>query len=108
MKCNEWAQVRHKRPRPIYAAKRLLYLPKDPSKTHLPAEQRGPTDKLWVKAGTQTIDNTWMRLRASVPKGTHANEAQVEDTVREFQWRHWHGEDDKWVAAGELFESLRV
>lgn len=65
--------ARHKRPKPIYAARKLHCLPRDYSKTHLPAERRGPTDKLWVMTGTQLIDNFWQQLKnKGMPKTTIA------------------------------------
>ena len=68
---------------------------------------RGDQDRLWVKTGTQIIDNSWKRLRATIPQSTIAEDSIIDSAVREFQWFYWNGEVDKWRAVGELFSSMR-
>ncbi len=36
-----------------------------------------------------------------------ADDSILHPQVREWQWRHWHAEDDKWKAMGEVFSDLQ-
>lgn len=101
--------VKHKRPRPIYTALWRHVLPKDQMKAHTSLAKLAASEKetVWVKKGTQLIDNVWRQLKLiGLPKSTKAEDAAVHPRVREFQWHHWHAEDDKWLAAGKVFTSL--
>lgn len=104
--------VKHKRPKPIYTALWRHILPKDQSKAHadikdikkLPASEK---EEVWVKKGTQLIDNVWRQLKLlGLPKSTKAEDNVVHFRVREFQWHHWTAEKDKWVAAGDVVQLL--
>ena len=62
---------------------------------------------MWVKAGTQHIDNVWKLLKSSgVPKNLACNDDLVENYTREFQWIFWNGERDKRRAMGGVFSSV--
>ena len=100
-------QVKHKRPNPIYVARRLLHLPDDAAKLHVPRERRGPLRPLWVKAGTQIIDGVWKVLRQHIPNNTKAEDSHLDCAVREFQWVYWNSGRDRWAALGDVFASLR-
>ena len=104
--------VKHKRPKPIYTALWRHILPKDQSKAHadikdikkLPASEK---EEVWVKKGTQLVDNVWQQLKLlGLPKSTKAEDNVVHFRVREFQWHHWTAEKDKWVAAGDVVQLL--
>ena len=101
--------VKHKRPKPIYTALWCHVLPKDQSKAHtdlkkLPASEK---ETVWVKKGTQLVDNVWRQLKLlGLPKSTKAEDSIVHHRVREFQWHHWNAEADKWRAAGETLRLL--
>ena len=98
--------AKHKRPHPLYSVKKLHFLPIDQKKTHVPRAQQGELQKRWVKTGTQLIDNVWRQLKEKgMPKTTIAKNDLIDKCVREFQWMHWHGEDDKWKAMGHVFEA---
>ncbi|CAK0822362.1 unnamed protein product [Prorocentrum cordatum] len=94
--------VRHKRPRPIYAARWRHVLPLDFLKTSKPKSAWGATEVRWVKKGTQIIDKVWGTLKSLIPKGTHAHQHQVESAVREAQWFLWNKDRGRWRAAGEV------
>ena len=65
-------------------------------------------DRLWVKTGTQIIDNVWRQMKVKgVPKELNVIPDKIDEYVRGFQWRHWHAEDDKWAAMGAALVSLR-
>ena len=83
-----------------------MYLPRDQRLAHkryldkTPAE-RIDVDKVWVKTGTEIIDNVWRQLKTKhIPKELTVNEEKIDQYVREGQWKYWHAEDDLWKAAG--------
>ena len=100
--------VRHKRPRPVYAARWRHKLPRDQKLAHKPWKmlakaQRAAFDIEWVMKGTQVIDGVWRQLKTKgMPKEASANEQKIDEHVREFQWSHWNAEVDKWMAKGEV------
>ncbi len=104
-------KCKHKRPNPIYAARKLVYLPRDERLAHkkyvdkTPAE-RANVDRIWVKTGTKIIDNVWRQLKTKhIPKELEVNENKIEEYVREGQRKHWLAEDDAWKAMGEVVHS---
>ena len=79
-------------------------LPKNQSKAHtdlkkLPASEK---ETVWVKKGTQLVDNVWRQLKLlGLPKSTKAEEAIVHHRIREAE-----AEADEWRAAGETLRLL--
>ena len=58
--------------------------------------------ELKAVAGTQSMDGWWTHGKRNT-RGVNARyEDKVEDHIREEQWRHWLGERDRWLAAGEV------
>ena len=103
--------VKHKRPKPIYSMLKKHVLPKDQLKAHVKVKSLPAREKevVWVKTGTQLIDNCWRQLRAiGLPKSTKAEDQIVNRRVREFQWHHWNAEADKWAEAGHVFSDSHV
>jgi hypothetical protein len=104
--------VKHKRPKPIYTALWRHILPKDQSKAHADIKdikklRASEKEEVWVKKGTQLVDNVWQQLKLlGLPKSTKAEDNVVHFRVREFQWHHWTAEKDKWVAAGDVVQLL--
>lgn len=101
--------VKHKRPKPVYTALWRHVLPKDQTKAHTDLKKLPPSEKevVWVKKGTQLIDNCWRQLKLlGLPKSTKAEDDAVHFRVREFQWHHWNAENDKWKAAGDVIHFL--
>lgn len=95
--------VKHKRPRPVYSALWCHSLPRDQKKAHALAKHKGEVDKVWVKKGTQIIDCVWKLLRKNgVPQNVKADASPIDRRVREWQWRHWNAEVDKWAALGPI------
>ena len=84
--------VKHKRPRPVFSALWQHRLPKNQANAHtdirrLPAHE---VETVWVKKGTQLIDNVWRQLKLlGVPKCTKADETNIHYRVREFQFHHY-------------------
>ena len=101
--------VKHKRPNPIYAARKLMYLSHDQRLVHkryaakTPSERKA-VDKVWVKTGTQIIDNIWRQAKTKgIPKEMNTvSEHTLDSYVRELQWRHWNAEEDKWQCMGNV------
>jgi len=55
-----------------------------------------------AQGGTQSMDSIWGWAKKNM-HGVHAGNAKkIDERVREFQWRHWLGDKDRWVAAGEV------
>ena len=101
--------VKHKRPKPIYTALWRHVLPKDQSKAHTDVKKLPASEKeiVWVKKGTQLVDNVWRQLKLlGLPKSTKAEDTIIHQRVREFQWHHWNAQADKWRAAGEALRLL--
>ena len=99
--------VKHKKPMPIYAARRLVRLPHRAALAHtklqeMNSEDRKAVQPTWVMSGTQLIDNTWRRLKSSLPKELHGGDEVLEEYTREYQWKHWHAEDDLWKMMGQV------
>ncbi|CAE7248230.1 unnamed protein product [Symbiodinium sp. CCMP2592] len=95
--------VKHKKPRPVYAALWKHRLPRDQAKAHSGSLKQSETDVMWVQKGTQLIDNVWRQLKlVGLPKSTKADEATIESRVREFQFHHWNAEVDKFKAASSV------
>ena len=40
-----------------------------------------------------------------VPKEMTFNDDKIDQHTREFQWRHWHAEDDLWAKMGDVISS---
>ena len=106
-------RVRHKRPNPIYAARRLMFLPHDQKLAHTrlkdkSASQKRAVTRTWVKTGTQLIDNFWRQLKTKgIPKEMTILEGKIDEYVREYQWRHWGAGEDLWKKAGAVMHSAR-
>ena len=95
--------VKHKRPRPVYAARWCHRLPLDYLKTNLVGASDVKCVKRWVKKGTQIIDRVWGLLKNNgVPKTIKARDDIVDLYTREFQWKYWNEHDDKWKAMGHV------
>ena len=53
-------------------------------------------------SGTQSLDGGWKHIKKNVSPTLAQASALVDHKVREAQWRHWIGNGDRWLAAGEL------
>ena len=64
--------------------------------------QRAAIDKVWVKTGTEIIDNVWRQFKTKfIPKELKAETtARVDEYAREAQWKYWHAENDMWETMG--------
>ena len=75
-------KVKHKRPHPIYVVRRLMYLPDDQRLVHVPLSkrpmrQRRRFSRIWVKTGTQIIDNVWRTFKTKSMRPTHLESSRV-------------------------------
>ena len=65
--------------------------------------KRGAGHWKWVKKGTQIIDGIWKLIKThGVPKTVIADENFINRRVRDWQWRYWNTEGDKWIAMDEV------
>jgi len=54
------------------------------------------------QAGTQSLDSIWGWTKKNMFGVKAACPQKIRERVREFQWRHWIGVQDRWVAAGDV------
>ena len=55
---------------------------------------------VWVRSGTQYIDQFWRHLRKGIKPFTKAVAKTLRKKVRATQWRYTHMGEDLWIALG--------